>query len=454
MKKGRMNLLRSLIHKNKVEQERLNTLLEMQTTQLSILSSISAIYLSVHLMDMENNLVVEINTSKEISELAVGNGDPVEEMKLIINHTIVPEYLERALAFTNLQTVVKRLKGKKIISEELLGRFHGWIRASFITVETDENEIPVKILFTTQIIDSEKRRVERLVETANRDELTGLHNRHAYEDELKSLNQTPPAENFVYVSMDVNGLKVANDTLGHAAGDELLCGAADCIQKCFGRYGHIYRTGGDEFQALIYADSKQLDEIKQQFEVETEKWSGNYVSELKISAGYVCMGDVENNSIAEIVKLADQRMYKAKSAYYSAKGMDRRGQQVAYEILCNSYAKILKADLVKDSFTVILINEDEKETIKRNGPVLSQALYKFATEGNVHEDDRYEYLSSLSLSTLRDYFEKGNPLFSIQYRRRFGSTFKKVLMEIIPAKDYSKDNQVVFLCVKNIEKNN
>ena len=51
--------------------------------------------------------------------------------------------------------------------------------------------------------------------------------------------------NFVVFLIDINGLKVVNDTLGHEAGDELICGAAACITSTFKDKGNTYRIGGD-----------------------------------------------------------------------------------------------------------------------------------------------------------------------------------------------------------------
>lgn len=51
------------------------------------------------------------------------------------------------------------------------------------------------------------------------------------------------------IMMDVNGLKTVNDSCGHMAGDELIIGAAKCIQTSMGEYGKVYRVGGDEFYA-------------------------------------------------------------------------------------------------------------------------------------------------------------------------------------------------------------
>ena len=52
-------------------------------------------------------------------------------------------------------------------------------------------------------------------------------------------------DEFTYVSLDVNGLKVINDTKGHTAGDELIIGACQCMKKSLGPYGKLYRIGGD-----------------------------------------------------------------------------------------------------------------------------------------------------------------------------------------------------------------
>ena len=50
---------------------------------------------------------------------------------------------------------------------------------------------------------------------------------------------------------DVNGLKEANDTLGHEAGDELIIGSAECLEKSFEGINTIYRLGGDEFTVIV-----------------------------------------------------------------------------------------------------------------------------------------------------------------------------------------------------------
>ncbi len=75
---------------------------------------------------------------------------------------------------------------------------------------------------------------EDLRELSHTDALTGLPNRLAYEEFLKKLLDTPEHTSLTIYSMDVDGLKVTNDKLGHVSGDKLLREAASCILKTFG----------------------------------------------------------------------------------------------------------------------------------------------------------------------------------------------------------------------------
>ena len=56
------------------------------------------------------------------------------------------------------------------------------------------------------------------------------------------------------VYFDINNLKIINDTLGHEMGDKLITDASAMISRVFGKIGNIYRTGGDEFVAIICGD--------------------------------------------------------------------------------------------------------------------------------------------------------------------------------------------------------
>lgn len=291
-----------------------------------------------------------------------------------------------------------------------------------------------------------------LIHSANYDELTGLLNRHAYENDLAQINMMELKDTFNYVVFDVNGLKNANDNFGHHAGDELIQAAAGCIKDCFEKYGKVYRTGGDEFIAMIDAQEEEISLIKYNFSKQTSAWRGIYTSSLKIPAGFVSKKEMPKSSIHEIMRLADQRMYKEKSLIYISSGVDRRAQSAAYEVLCTSYTKILKINLTTDSFSIIQMESTERHENKGYHEKISQWLLNFGNSGQVHSDDLDNYFAKTSLGFMKTHFMSGEKELCISYRRLIGDKFHKVLMEIIPAKDYSDTNQSLFLYVKNIDK--
>lgn len=185
-------------------------------------------------------------------------------------------------------------------------------------------DIFIFVMLQNEIIAQEKRNVQKWMKKSNTDELTGFYNRHAYEEEMRLLEENIPDDNFVYISVDVNALKTVNDSNGHSAGDELLLGAAECLKKCFGAYGKLYRIGGDEFIALIYVNEEQLRKIQQDIKERTDHWSGKLVNSLAISCGYVTRKEAEDMSVRQMAVLADRRMYDDKAEYYRRAGIERR----------------------------------------------------------------------------------------------------------------------------------
>ena len=155
------------------------------------------------------------------------------------------------------------------------------------------------------------------------DPLTGILNRYAYEEALREVKLT---EDFVVISIDINGLKMTNDTYGHKAGDELICGAANVIADTFNAYGKCYRIGGDEFIVLAEINRAKLPKIIKQLEKKTSEWRGEEISYLSLSTGYAPAKDFDLPSIDDLVSFADLKMYKNKSDYYLARGIDRRRQ--------------------------------------------------------------------------------------------------------------------------------
>ena len=165
------------------------------------------------------------------------------------------------------------------------------------------------------------------------DALTGVFSRHAYSKALESYDDadTMP-KNFTVFSADVNGLKQVNDSLGHEAGDELIRGAAKCIQHTVGANGKCYRTGGDEFVVLTAMSREDAENTIRQLKKECERWRGETVKSLNVSAGYALAEDFDNLNAEALVREADKAMYEAKATYYHSVDKDRRKRNDSFHV--------------------------------------------------------------------------------------------------------------------------
>lgn len=180
------------------------------------------------------------------------------------------------------------------------------------------------VLMLSRVL-KEKYEKEKYIYTSNTDELTKCYNRRAYDSDMEQLDLNTE---WVYISLDLNGLKQANDSLGHSAGDELICAASNCMKFAFASYGKIYRIGGDEFVVLIQESVSNIDSILQVFDTTIHDWHGKYSNSISVSYGVVKSSEQDFDSIHSVSKLADERMYKSKSEYYNMSGNDRRSYNV------------------------------------------------------------------------------------------------------------------------------
>lgn len=178
------------------------------------------------------------------------------------------------------------------------------------------------VLMLSQVL-KEKYEKEKYIYTSNTDELSKCLNRHAYEADIQKLDLN---SEWVYISLDLNGLKQTNDKMGHSAGDELICAVSSCMKFAFDSYGKIYRIGGDEFVVLLTQSISDLQHILKVFDSTISNWHGKYSNSMSVSYGIVQSSEQDFDSILSVSKLADERMYKNKSNYYKISGNDRRRQ--------------------------------------------------------------------------------------------------------------------------------
>lgn len=146
---------------------------------------------------------------------------------------------------------------------------------------------------------------------ANIDALTHVKNRHAYlaaEDRLNEQIAENPALEFAMVMLDVNDLKLVNDTAGHKAGDQYLIDACRIICNTF-KHSPVFRVGGDEFAVISQGDDyERMDELIRQMCDHNDEalQNGGIVIACGVSRHE---GDV---SAAKVLESADMKMYENK----------------------------------------------------------------------------------------------------------------------------------------------
>lgn len=179
-------------------------------------------------------------------------------------------------------------------------------------------------LYVLDDITEEYNYNENIKQVALTDGLTGVGNRSAFEKDIAEYAGKRISSDYVHIAMDINGLKRVNDTYGHTAGDELIIAAADCIKRSCGQYGKIYRTGGDEFVAVLNIGPEECTLAKDELVRLMNSWAGNIDEELVISIGAASHHEFPEYTAMELAKEADARMYADKRYYYIRTGKDRR----------------------------------------------------------------------------------------------------------------------------------
>ena len=148
------------------------------------------------------------------------------------------------------------------------------------------------------------------------DELTGVYNRRGFEwmagRLLRNLCRERRGALLMYI--DVDDLKIANDTLGHGAGDRLLVAAAGALRSACEESAVIGRIGGDEFALVARQTSAEsYDLLRQRIRsaVATCNASGQ-VPALSLSVGVADFDPLRPASILSLMDRADRAMYQEK----------------------------------------------------------------------------------------------------------------------------------------------
>jgi diguanylate cyclase (GGDEF)-like protein/PAS domain S-box-containing protein len=169
---------------------------------------------------------------------------------------------------------------------------------------------PDLVLVHTLDVTARVRQEQRLRELAERDDLTGLHNRRYFEQRL---SQVLGADLFAVILVDVDHFKFVNDSLGHAAGDALLGAVADGLRSRVRSDDVVARFGGDEFAALLIgADIARARSVAADLLAAVRSRMAGVAVTASAGVAVFTHGDVISTSDALVA--ADIALYHAKQA--------------------------------------------------------------------------------------------------------------------------------------------
>lgn len=200
--------------------------------------------------------------------------------------------------------VEKEYESQTLGTRNLLIKFHRML------------DVSDKFAGTVLLLDdlTERKKIEEQLRNLSfHDTLTGLYNR-TYMAEAMIRLSSGRFNPVGFISIDVDGLKLVNDNLGHNAGDNLLVAVSQIIKVCFREADIIVRTGGDEFLIIMFLSEEKT--VKTACDRLRSKVDGHNLHDPKrpvsISIGWSVGNPGVRGTINRTMKEADAQMYKDK----------------------------------------------------------------------------------------------------------------------------------------------
>lgn len=160
---------------------------------------------------------------------------------------------------------------------------------------------------------------DKLHNMSIKDDLTGLYNRRGFitlgAEQLKAAEEQ--GRSFLVFFIDLDGLKMINDTYGHEEGDHAIVQLAMILTRCFPKEDIMARLGGDEFTILSLSTEvgggEQIIKRLEEAAAEVNSSSGKPYR-LSLSTGYATYNPDQHKTIEELLAEADKKLYIEKKA--------------------------------------------------------------------------------------------------------------------------------------------
>jgi diguanylate cyclase (GGDEF)-like protein len=226
----------------------------------------------------------------------------------------------------NQQVRISRLESQQVQRDLVIAQSQNRLRGIVqVTVFGGVAVALVMVAMMFAFAASRRRRREvsaanvQLTHAANHDLLTGLANRSYFRQLVENaLSEAIEAgQRCAILLVDLDHFKWVNDTLGHNAGDEVLCQVAQCLKEVAGTSAHAVRLGGDEFAVVVPCVGSDDDLIKLGDDIVAKLSVSRNIEGTVTNVGAtvgVAIGPDDGHTVKMLTRSADLALYHGKSA--------------------------------------------------------------------------------------------------------------------------------------------
>ena len=233
-----------------------------------------------------------------------------------------------------------------------------WVALQATTI-TDEAGAPRRFLVQVQDITHRRHYEENLHYLATHDPLTGLHNRASFANQIDAHADIVRryGSDGALVLLDLDHFKYINDTLGHAAGDQVIARVATVLRARLRDTDVLARLGGDEFAALLPRATAQTaqqvaNELLEALRAERIAMPGTGQRTMTASIGIAMFEANEELHGEDVLVSADLAMYDAKEAGRNQVALHVHGEHAQARMSGRiTWAERIRVAIEEDRFT-------------------------------------------------------------------------------------------------------